>query len=116
MEKNSTQFPLKITKKAIDIAYKSLSEDSDGANNKYLRIAVKGGGCAGLQYTLVFVENKNDIDYLLTTNKLNILLDGLSAQHLAGATLDYVETLQGEGFKFDNPNSRKTCRCGSSFA
>ncbi len=113
INKSNLNFPIKITKKAIDIALKNLSPKN---NNNILRISVKGGGCAGLKYLLNFVKNSNSLDISTNINGLNIAIDIFSAIHLRGTVIDYVQSLQESGFKFKNPLAKRTCGCGSSFS
>jgi iron-sulfur cluster insertion protein len=78
-----------------------------------LRIKVVGGGCSGFQYDLYFDE-PGEGDYVLDSNDVKLLCDQMSFMYLMGTTIDYVETLHGAGFKFDNPNTTGSCGCGSS--
>jgi iron-sulfur cluster insertion protein len=78
-----------------------------------LRVKVVGGGCSGFQYDLYFDE-AGDGDYALESNDVKLVCDQMSFMYLMGTTIDYVETLHGAGFKFDNPNTTGSCGCGSS--
>ncbi len=80
-----------------------------------LRIAVKGGGCSGFQYGLSFENAERPNDTVLDFGGLKVYVDPMSRLYLANATVDYVESLQGAGFKITNPNSKGTCGCGQSF-
>ena len=111
---DSEAFPLEITERAVSMVQAALSE-TGGEEGDVLRVGVKGGGCAGLSYTLNFVEELTTDDYLVLFDDVKIIVDGFSATFLEGTTLDYVETLQGAGFKFENPQAKRTCGCGSSF-
>jgi iron-sulfur cluster assembly protein len=79
-----------------------------------LRVGVRGGGCSGFQYALAF-DTERDGDEVFTDHGLRILVDGPSLPYVRGAVVDYVDTLQGAGFKVDNPNVVAACGCGSSF-
>lgn len=81
-----------------------------------LRLRVIGGGCSGFSYDLYFEEKAGDMDETFESNGVNLFVDPLSAQYLEGTEIDYVETLAGSGFKFNNPNIKGTCGCGSSFS
>jgi iron-sulfur cluster assembly accessory protein len=83
-----------------------------------LRVAVVGGGCSGFTYHMAFENqsNDNDSDNVYEYNGLKLLVDQMSEMYLDGAEIDYVESLEGAGFKFNNPNVRSTCGCGSSFS
>ncbi|HMO16924.1 MAG TPA: iron-sulfur cluster assembly accessory protein [Oligoflexia bacterium] len=106
--------PLKVTDKAIEMAKKAIEEE--GLNNHGLRIAVQGGGCSGLQYTLDFSDAARPGDSVFNVNGLDIYVDMASLQYLKGAEIDYVSGLNGTGFKFNNPNATRTCGCGHSFS
>lgn len=80
-----------------------------------LRIAVVGGGCSGFSYSMAFENNPLLLDKTYSFDGLKIFIDQASLLYLDGVSVDYVETLEGSGFKFDNPNVRSTCGCGSSF-
>ncbi len=79
-----------------------------------LRVGVRGGGCSGFQYALAF-DQQRDGDEIFTDHGLKILVDGPSLPYVQGAVVDYVESLQGAGFKVENPNVIAACGCGSSF-
>ncbi len=81
-----------------------------------LRVAVAGGGCSGLQYALSLEEAKNADDHVLEYGSVTLLVDPLSAPLLEGVTVDFVDSLNGSGFKFENPNASASCACGSSFS
>jgi iron-sulfur cluster assembly protein len=81
-----------------------------------LRIAVVGGGCSGFNYSMAFETSPNVLDKTYSFDGLKVFVDQASLLYLEGASVDYVETLEGAGFKFDNPNVRSTCGCGSSFS
>ena len=80
-----------------------------------LRIAVVGGGCSGFQYSMAFENTNGPLDKVYNFNGLKVFVDQASMLYLDGVKVDYVETLEGAGFKFDNPNVKSTCGCGSSF-
>ena len=80
-----------------------------------LRLRVVGGGCAGFSYDLYFDEPA-EVDRQLELNGVKVVVDEMSLMYLVGTEIDYVEGLQGAGFKFQNPNVKSTCGCGSSFS
>ncbi len=80
-----------------------------------LRIAVVGGGCSGFQYQMTLDKQAKDDDRVIEQDGLRVFLDPRSLLYLNGTTVDYVETLTGSGFKFDNPNAKGSCGCGESF-
>ncbi len=81
-----------------------------------LRVYISGGGCSGFQYGFSFDENRADDDLALEKAGVTLLVDPLSLQYLAGAEIDYSETLTGAQFVIRNPNAKTTCGCGSSFS
>ena len=103
-----------LTEKAIQ-KVKEIMEQQD-PKPQGLRIAVVGGGCSGFTYSMAFENNKNILDKEFNFDGLRVFVDQASLLYLDGATIDYVETMEGAGFKFDNPNVKTTCGCGSSFA
>ena len=80
-----------------------------------LRIGVVGGGCSGFQYSMAFENQSGMMDKVFSFDDLKVFVDATSLMYLQGASVDYIETLEGAGFKFDNPNTKSTCGCGSSF-
>jgi iron-sulfur cluster assembly accessory protein len=80
-----------------------------------LRVKVMGGGCSGFQYDLYFDEHAEG-DYVFESNGVKLISDQMSFMYLMGTSIDYVEGLQGAGFKFNNPNTTGSCGCGSSFS
>jgi iron-sulfur cluster assembly protein len=81
-----------------------------------LRIAVVGGGCSGFSYSMAFENSPGMLDKTYNFEGLKVFVDQASLLYLDGARVDYVETLEGSGFKFENPNVKSTCGCGSSFS
>ncbi|MGA7522584.1 MAG: iron-sulfur cluster assembly accessory protein [Acidobacteriaceae bacterium] len=80
-----------------------------------LRIGVVGGGCSGFQYSMSFENQSGMMDKVYDFNGLKVFVDATSLVYLNGCVVDYVETLEAAGFKFDNPTVKSTCGCGSSF-
>ncbi|MCU0492157.1 MAG: iron-sulfur cluster insertion protein ErpA [Chloroflexaceae bacterium] len=80
-----------------------------------LRVFVHGGGCSGFQYGMTFDNELREGDSELEAHGLPVWVDEVSARYLAGATIDYVDSLMGGGFKIENPNAVASCGCGSSF-
>ena len=83
--------------------------------NMALRLRVVGGGCAGFSYDLYFDEG-TEVDRQIEIAGVKVVVDEMSLMYLVGVEIDYVEGLQGAGFKFNNPNVKSTCGCGSSFS
>ena len=80
-----------------------------------LRIAVQPGGCSGLRYQLFFDERSLDGDVVTDFNGVSVVVDRMSVPYLNGATIDFVDTIEKQGFTIDNPNATGTCACGDSF-
>lgn len=81
-----------------------------------LRLGVVGGGCSGFQYSMSFESQPGMMDKVLNFDGLKVFVDSTSLMYLNGCVVDYLETLEASGFKFDNPNTKSTCGCGSSFS
>ena len=116
MEANpSTQVEpvVNLTQSAAD-QIKSLIANQPDNVGKTLRIYVEGGGCSGMQYGMVFDEKRDD-DRVSEFFGVPVLVDEFSANYLHGATVDYIDSLTGGGFKIQNPNARQSCGCGNSF-
>ena len=103
-----------------DIAKKKVREmmndDGFNADNDFVRVGVKSGGCSGLSYDLKFDKDQNDSDKVFENNNIKIIVDKKSFLYLAGTILDYSGGLNGTGFVFKNPNAERTCGCGESFS
>ena len=80
-----------------------------------LRLGVVGGGCSGFSYSMQFENSAGVMDKVYDFGGLKVYVDATSLMYLSGCHVDYVETLEGAGFKFENPNVKSTCGCGSSF-
>jgi iron-sulfur cluster assembly accessory protein len=80
-----------------------------------LRIGVVGGGCSGFSYSMQFDNSAGMMDKVFEMDGLKVYVDATSVMYLNGCRVDYVESLEGAGFKFENPNVKSTCGCGSSF-
>jgi iron-sulfur cluster assembly accessory protein len=93
----------------------SLLEEK-GKPNGALRLAVIGGGCSGLQYTMDLVEGPANRDILIQASNVRVVVDPKSALFVSGSVLDYSDDLQKGGFKVTNPNAVAHCSCGESFA
>ncbi|RMF16671.1 MAG: iron-sulfur cluster insertion protein ErpA [Candidatus Dadabacteria bacterium] len=81
-----------------------------------LRISVVGGGCSGFQYDMAFDKARETDEVIEVGEGVRVLVDPVSYRYLQGTQVDYVESLQGAGFAFNNPNATRTCGCGKSFA
>ena len=92
----------------------SLLAQEDGGGLR-LRIAVQPGGCSGLRYQLYFDEREIDGDIVSTFGEVQVVTDKMSGPYLTGATIDFVDTIEKQGFTIDNPNATGSCACGDSF-
>ena len=89
----------------------------EGHSDEYnVRVAVKGGGCSGLMYDLVFDDKIDESDDVFEDKGIKVIIDKKSLLYLLGTTLDFSDGLNGKGFQFVNPNASRTCGCGESFA
>lgn len=105
---------LSLTPSALKAVNRFTSTSADPVIG--LRIHVQGGGCSGLQYGMKLEAEKADDDVLVEMDGVTIIVDPFSAPLLAGVTVDFVESLSGSGFKFENPNAAGGCACGQSFS
>ena len=80
-----------------------------------VRLGVRGGGCSGFQYSMAFEMESGPMDKEYDFDGLRVLVDSISGMYLDGCEVDYLETLEAAGFKFNNPNVKSTCGCGQSF-
>jgi iron-sulfur cluster assembly accessory protein len=106
--------PVRVTPTAVSAIRKVMSEE--GEEGDALRVSVIGGGCAGYQYDLNFDKEERAGDVLLSFGDVRVVIDPVSAGYLNGTVIDYVTGLNGTGFKFINPNAKRTCGCGSSWS
>jgi iron-sulfur cluster assembly accessory protein len=81
-----------------------------------LRVSVTGGGCSGLQYGLALEKTAKNDDTIIEINDLKVFVDPNSAALLKGVTVDFLDSMEGSGFKFENPNASTSCGCGKSFS
>jgi iron-sulfur cluster assembly accessory protein len=93
---------------------KSLLEQ-EGRDDLALRIAVQPGGCSGLRYQLFFDERQLDGDLVTDFDGVSVVVDRMSSPYLNGALIDFVDTIEKQGFTIDNPNATGSCACGDSF-
>jgi iron-sulfur cluster assembly accessory protein len=89
--------------------------EQEGRDDLRLRIAVQPGGCSGLRYQLYFDEREMDGDVDTDFSGVHVVTDKMSAPYLSGASIDFVDTIEKQGFTIDNPNASGSCACGDSF-
>jgi iron-sulfur cluster assembly accessory protein len=102
-----------LTEKAVSKVKEIMAQQNPVPSG--LRIGVVGGGCSGFSYSMSFENAPGVMDKVYDFNDLKVYVDATSAMYLNGCVVDYVETLEAAGFKFENPNVKSTCGCGSSF-
>jgi iron-sulfur cluster insertion protein len=110
---DSTEAPLQFTAAAAGKVTELIAEE--GNPQLKLRVYISGGGCSGFQYGFTFEEERAEDDLQIERDGVFLLVDPLSLQYLAGAEIDYSESLSGAQFVIRNPNAKTTCGCGSSF-
>ena len=103
-----------FTEQGAEKVREFLAGQSADVQTAGLRVGVRGGGCSGFQYALAF-DSVRDDDEIFEDHGLRLLVDRPSLPYVKGAVVDYVESLQGAGFKVENPNVIAACGCGSSF-
>ncbi len=103
-----------LTAKAVEMVKQAMAQENLAGHG--IRVGVVGGGCSGFQYSMDFENQSRDGDVVLEQDGFKVFVDPMSSMYLQGVTIDYVQGLQGAGFKFNNPNARNTCGCGASFS
>ena len=103
-----------LTEKGAEKVHEFLASQGEQSGVAGLRVGVRGGGCSGFQYALAF-DQLRDGDEIFEDQGIRLLVDRQSLPYVSGSTIDFVEGLQGAGFKVDNPNVIAACGCGSSF-
>jgi iron-sulfur cluster assembly accessory protein len=106
--------PVALSAKAAE-KVKEIRAEENIEDSYALRLKVQGGGCSGFSYDLYF-DQQQEIDHTFESNGVKLICDQMSLMYLMGTEVDYVEGLHGAGFKFNNPNVKSTCGCGSSFS
>ena len=106
--------PLNLTPFAIAKVKEIMAQQNPAPAG--LRLGVVGGGCSGFSYSMSFENSAGMMDKSFEFDGLKVFVDATSLMYLNGCVVDYVETLEGAGFKFENPNVKSTCGCGSSFS
>jgi len=104
---------LQLTDKAVSKVKELLAADAKSGYG--LRVAVRGGGCSGFSYGLTFEDKQQPNDQVLSFDGLNVYVDAMSGMYLNGVRIDYIDSLEGSGFKIENPNASGSCGCGHSF-
>src|SRR3954451_1754850 len=105
--------PISLTPNAVSKVKEIMAQQNPTPAG--LRVGVVGGGCSGFSYSMSFENSAGMMDKVFDMEGLKVFVDATSVMYLDGCRVDYVETLEGAGFKFENPNVKSTCGCGSSF-
>jgi iron-sulfur cluster assembly protein len=105
-----------VTANAVKRIRVILAKEGISTEEGGLRLGVKGGGCSGLSYAIAFDSHPRERDRIFTFDGVRVFIDPKSFVYLNGMTLDYEETLMRQGFNFINPNSARSCGCGTSFS
>jgi iron-sulfur cluster assembly accessory protein len=113
-EQAPEQAAVTLTARAAE-KIKALMAQEPAGEAEVLRVAIQGGGCSGFEYALGFDRGAVEGDHELEYHGVRLVVDPFSAPYLAGATVDYLETIQESGFKIENPNAVSSCGCGHSF-
>src|SRR5438477_10536042 len=113
-QETTKKTPLTLTSKAVAKVKEIMGQQNPAPAG--LRVGVVGGGCSGFSYSMSFENNAGMMDKTFNFEGVKVFVDATSAMYLNGCQVDYVETLEGAGFKFENPNVKSTCGCGSSFS
>ena len=106
--------PVNLTPNAIAKVKEIMAQQNPAPAG--LRVGVVGGGCSGFSYSMSFENGAGMMDKVFDMEGLKVFVDATSLMYLNNCIVDYVETLEGAGFKFENPNVKSTCGCGSSFS
>jgi iron-sulfur cluster assembly accessory protein len=113
-ETNTTTTGIALTDVAAAKVAALLAQE--GRDDLYLRVAVQPGGCSGLRYQLYFDERNQEGDIAREYGSVKVVVDKMSDPYLMGATIDFVDTIEKQGFTIDNPNAGGSCACGDSFS
>src|SRR5919112_257725 len=110
-----TGFNMELTPRAAEEVQKFIAQEQVPAESAGLRVSVLPGGCSGFKYSLNIEERPLEDDMVAEINGVRVFVDGFSAQYLTGVTIDYVSSMQGSGFTFNNPNATGGGRGGTRF-
>jgi len=116
VEQDVAGIQVTLTDRAVAEVVKFMETEQVPRDQAGLRVAVLPGGCSGFKYSLNLEEQSQEDDIILPAAEgVRLFVDGFSLQYLNGITIDYVSSMQGSGFTFENPNATGGCGCGSSF-
>ncbi|GAA4700036.1 iron-sulfur cluster insertion protein ErpA [Phytohabitans rumicis] len=116
-QSESTEAKAPTTVVLTDVAAQKVKAliEQEGRDDLRLRVAVQPGGCSGLRYQLFFDERSLDGDVVSDFGDVAVVVDRMSAPYLTGATIDFADRIDAQGFTIDNPNAQGSCACGDSF-
>jgi iron-sulfur cluster assembly accessory protein len=114
VQDSETKVESVVLSETAAVKVKNLLEQ-EGRDDLALRIAVQPGGCSGLRYQLFFDERTLEGDTYNDFDGVKVVVDRMSVPYLTGATIDFVDTIEKQGFTIDNPNAQGSCACGDSF-
>ena len=112
-QETTKKAPVILTSKAVTKVKEIMGQQNPVPSG--LRVGVVGGGCSGFSYSMSFENASGIMDKVFDMDGLKVYVDATSVTYLNGCIVDYLETIEGAGFKFENPNVKSTCGCGSSF-
>jgi iron-sulfur cluster assembly accessory protein len=115
VQETTEQTPTSVVLTDVAAAKVKALLEQEGRDDLRLRIAVQPGGCSGLRYQLFFDERSLDGDTVTDFDGVEVAVDRMSVPYLAGAKIDFVDTIEKQGFTIDNPNAGGSCACGDSF-
>ena len=113
-QETTKKAPVVLTSKAVSKVKEIMGQQNPVPAG--LRVGVVGGGCSGFSYSMSFENAPGMMDKVFDMDGLKVYVDATSVMYLNGCIVDYLETIEGAGFKFENPNVKSTCGCGSSFS
>jgi iron-sulfur cluster assembly accessory protein len=113
----SSEAPISTSIALTDVAAAKVAAllAQEGRDDLYLRVAVQPGGCSGLRYQLYFDDRNQEGDIAREFGAVKVVVDKMSDPYLMGATIDFVDTIEKQGFTIDNPQAQGSCACGDSF-
>jgi iron-sulfur cluster assembly protein len=106
---------LTLTDVAAEKVRETIASQADPESYRGIRVSVVGGGCSGFQYAMALETETNEGDEVVQVDGFSVYVDKESAPYMKGTEIDFIETPQGAGFKFNNPNVKSSCGCGESF-
>ena len=114
-QNDSTEQLVTLTPVAAEKIKSYLGQSGEEGAGKVLRVTIRPGGCAGLLQEIGFDDRNEETDYFQESFGVGIVVDPLSVEYVKGLSIDYVDTIEEQGFLLDNPNKQSSCACGNSF-